>query len=178
MPLKGDPKGVLKRLLEQHQKAILERWNSRILDSYPADTANFLKRERDQFANPVGHAITSGTEALYSGLLEEAEAGTFETILSDFIKIRAVQEFSPSQAIVFVLMLKNAARDVLSDDINKEEIYQEWLNFESKIDNLALLAFDIYMECREKIFTIRIKELQKQATDWVALRKQRKENKG
>jgi hypothetical protein len=32
----------------------------------------------------------------------------------------------------------------------------EWLKFQSRIDDLALQAFDIYLECREKICEIRI----------------------
>jgi hypothetical protein len=32
----------------------------------------------------------------------------------------------------------------------------EWLKFQSRIDDLALQAFDIYMECREKICDIRV----------------------
>ena len=34
----------------------------------------------------------------------------------------------------------------------------EWLKFQSQIDDLALQAFDIYMECRDKICEIRINQ--------------------
>jgi hypothetical protein len=34
----------------------------------------------------------------------------------------------------------------------------EWLKFQSRIDDLALQAFDIYMDCREKICEIRINQ--------------------
>ena len=34
----------------------------------------------------------------------------------------------------------------------------EWLAFQSNIDDLALQAFDTYMKCREKICDIRINQ--------------------
>jgi hypothetical protein len=34
----------------------------------------------------------------------------------------------------------------------------EWMKFQSKIDELALFAFDIYMDCREKICEIRVNQ--------------------
>jgi hypothetical protein len=54
--------------------------------------------------------------------------------------------------------LRKAITEELGSKIEKEQIIREWLNFESKIDELASLAFDIYMKCREKIYELRVSE--------------------
>ena len=52
--------------------------------------------------------------------------------------------------------MKRAIGETLKNEICKESVMNEWMKFQSRIDDLALQAFDIYMECREKICEIRI----------------------
>jgi hypothetical protein len=56
----------------------------------------------------------------------------------------------------FVFLLKRAIGETLKNEICKESVMEEWLKFQSRIDDLALQAFDIYMDCREKICEIRV----------------------
>jgi hypothetical protein len=79
--------------------------------------------------------------------------------LDRIIRIRAIEEFLPSQAIGFTLLLKKAVREMLFNESTDRADFKELSEFESRIDKLALLAFDIYIACREKIFNIRINEL-------------------
>jgi hypothetical protein len=78
--------------------------------------------------------------------------------LDAIIRIRAVQNFTPSQAIAFVLSLKKVLRENLTKELRDSRIASELVTFETKIDRLCLMAFDIYMQCREKIFQIRANE--------------------
>ena len=50
-------------LLENKQK-LLQRWFDDLLESYPPETARMLKKESNQFANPVGHAALTGMDGL------------------------------------------------------------------------------------------------------------------
>jgi len=52
--------------------------------------------------------------------------------------------------------LKRAIGEKLKNEICKESIMDEWMKFQSRIDDRALQAFDIYMDCREKICEIRV----------------------
>jgi hypothetical protein len=79
--------------------------------------------------------------------------------LNDIIRIKAVQDFTPSQAVSFLPLLKKVVRDELGSDIQRQHFSEELAAFESQIDNLALLSFDIYMKCREKIFELRVNEI-------------------
>jgi hypothetical protein len=75
------------------------------------------------------------------------------------IRIRAVQDFLPSKAIGFVFLLKRVIQEELGREVRERGLGEELLDFERQIDDLALLAFDVYMQCREKIFEVRIREV-------------------
>jgi hypothetical protein len=151
-----DERVVFKNLLLQNQKAILERWLHLILETYPADTSALFKKEKDQFINPVGSTISREIETLFEELLQDMNSDRLSASLSAILKIRSVQDFSPSRAVGFVFLLKKAIQDVLGIRIDEKQILEEWLKFQSKIDKLALQAFDIYMDCREKICEVRV----------------------
>jgi hypothetical protein len=50
-------------------------------------------------------------------------------------------------------------RDVLAFDIQKNQISEELLALEARIDAMALLSFDIYMKCREKLYELRANDV-------------------
>jgi hypothetical protein len=153
---------MLNDLLLQNKHTILERWFSLILGTYPTDLSKLLKKEKDRFVNPAGFTFYSGIEALFEELLRDSDTERLIPPLESIVRIRAVQDFSPSQAVGFVYQLKKAVQDALGTTIDEKSILQEWLKFQSKIDQLALQAFDLYMDCREKIFEIEVDELRTQ----------------
>ena len=150
---------VLERFLSEKRAAILERWLQLILDSYSAQTSGFLKQESDRFVNPIGYTISQEIEALYEELLHGMNSDKLAASLDNIIRIRSVQDFHPSQAIAFTLLLKRAIREELAGEIGEKQVFEELLNFGSRIDKLVLLALDIYMKCREKVYEIRVNEV-------------------
>ncbi|MGZ3494202.1 MAG: RsbRD N-terminal domain-containing protein, partial [Thermodesulfobacteriota bacterium] len=142
----------------QNQKAILKRWFDLILESYPEDTASLMKKEKNQFTNPVGSTISREIEALFKKLCEGGQFKSREASLDSILKIRSVQDFSPSKAVGFIFLLKRVIGETLRDEIAKELIANEWLKFQERIDDLALQAFDSYMDCRDKICEIRVNQ--------------------
>jgi hypothetical protein len=143
-------------LLTQKRPAILAKWLRLIVDTYPAETSRFLRREKDRFANPVGYAISSGIEILYDQVTHEMDAEKVSSSLDGIIRIKAVQDFSPSEAISFLFHLKRLVREELDAEIRENLISREELfAFESNIDSLALLSFDIFLKCREKIYELK-----------------------
>jgi hypothetical protein len=148
----------LENLLSKRKAAIVKKWFNQVVLTYPADAANFLKNQKDPFANPVGRKISKGLEALFDALLQESDDSIVESFLDPIIRIRAVQNFSPSQATAFIFSLKNLIREDVHNEIKDREDMKALLTFESKIDNLGLIAFDIYMKCREKIYQIKSTE--------------------
>jgi len=149
----------IENLLSQKRAAILERWFDVMLETYPIDTSMFLKKQKDRFANPVGYTISQGIEGLFEELLQGMDSGKVSSFLDNIVRVRAVQDFPPSQAMAFIFLLKKVIKEELKSEIRENGLAEELLIFESKIDALALLSFDIYMKCREKIYEIRVKEV-------------------
>ena len=148
----------LKDLLTRNESAILKRWFDLILETYPADTAALMKRDRNQFTNPVGSTFSREIEILFKQLCEGNQNGERRASLDAILKIRSVQDFSPSKAVGFIFLLKRAVRETLKNEICREPALDEWLSFQSRIDDLVLQAFDAYMDCRERICEIRVNQ--------------------
>jgi len=149
---------ALNDLLSRNEGAILKRWFDLILEAYPADTATLMRKDKDQFTNPVGSTLSREIEVLFKKLCKGSQNERCQASLDSILKIRSIQDFSPSQAVGFVFLLKKAIGETLKNEICKESVMDEWLKFQSSIDDLALQAFDAYMECREKICEIRINQ--------------------
>lgn len=152
---------MLEELLSAKRKAILASWRQRIVATYPEQTAKFLDKEKDRFSNPVGFSITSGAEALFEMALgteldEEALAATLDGML----RIRSVQDITPSRAVGFVLALKNVVREELGGEIGGKGILEELFRFEDRVDRMALQAFEVYTKCREDLHSIRLRNMQ------------------
>lgn len=147
---------MLEELLKEHKAAVLKGWRDMIMEGYPEDTAAFLKKQRDPFANPVGHTICRETETLLDLLVHGVDSQRLDESLDNIMKIRAVQDFSPSRAVAFVYLLKRVIRDRFETEIRDKGGYAELLAFEQHIDSLALAAFDCYVRCRELVSTVRV----------------------
>jgi len=149
---------VLENLLLQNKTTILKRWFDLILETYPADTASLMRKEQNPFKNPVGATFSREIETLFKKLCEGVQNGEYQASLDAILKIRSVQDFSPSKAVGFILQLKKAIEETLRSDINREQNIEAWRAFQSRIDALALQAFDTYMRCREKVCEIRVNQ--------------------
>lgn len=150
---------MLRELLEQKKSSIVDRWVESVLGSYPPGSLKFFKSQKDRFANPVGYAISSAAARSFDELIGGNDPGKIREALSEVIKIRAVQAFSPSDATRFVFALKKVVRDEVGEEIYEPKGYEELVDFESGIDVMALVAFDLYMDSREKVFQIRVNEV-------------------
>src|SRR4030042_3948457 len=146
-------------LLSEKKSAIVKKWFDSILNNYPSDASNFLKKQKDGFLNPVGHTIYQSIDGLFDEILHGADFEKVYPYLNDILKIKAVQDFSPSKAVSFIYLLKQVIREELESDIAKNRFSEELKTFESQLDKLALLSFDIYMKHREKIFELRVNEI-------------------
>jgi hypothetical protein len=149
----------LNNLLAQRKTAIIKNWFVLAVETYPPDTASFLKKQKDPFANPVGRTISIGLEALFNELLKEMDYEIITSFLDPIIRIRAIQNFSPAQAVSFIFLLKKATRENIKKEVSEEQLFSELLLFESKIDQLAMIAFNLYMKCKEKIYDLKANEM-------------------
>jgi hypothetical protein len=148
----------LKDLLLEKKSSILKRWFDAIIASYPPDASNFLKSKHNQFANPVGYTFSEVAHGLFEELLKGGDSERYFPYLNDIIRIKAVQDFSPSQSVSFLFLLKKVVRKELRKELQRNQFQDELHSLDSEIDALALLAFDVYMKCREKIYELKTNE--------------------
>ena len=149
----------LQQLLQQRKSAILKRWFDVILSTYPPQTQISLKKSTNRFANPVAHEISRGIEGIFDQLLSGERVEEASPFLDKVIRIRAVQELSPSEALAFMFELKRLVREEVSDSLTDTTFPEDLWSFERQIDALGLLSLDVYMKCREKIFELRVNEV-------------------
>lgn len=148
----------LENILEQKKSVILKKWFDLTAQTYASDTAEFIKNKKDRFSNPVGGTMQSSLKGLLNHLIHGVDRETVIAHLDPIVRIRAVQDFTPSQATAFILFLKQICREVMSKDLRDSKFATEFVEFEFRIDQLCLMAFDIHMQCREKIFRISANE--------------------
>lgn len=147
----------LEKRLEKRKSEILKKWYDRVVDTYPAETALFLKEQKDAFSNPVGKATRDSLHALWSELLKpEMDSEAVRSHLDPIVRIRAVQAmFTPSEAAGFVYFLKDIIREVLGRELDDIDRLKRLLAFERRIDDMGMAAFNIYMKCREAVFQMK-----------------------
>lgn len=151
----------LRSLLQTRKTAIQQRWLDVIIKAYPTDTSGFLKNQKDIFRNPVGHTISQGIDNILELMIDGGGFDEDLPFLDDIIKVRAIQDFTPAQALSFIFSLKTVVREVLEGEIRQNQLYDELSMFEAKIDELVLYAFNNYVKCREKLYELRTDELKR-----------------
>ncbi len=143
--------------LEKRRQAVLDRWIESVINAYPDQTATFLKEQPNRFANPVGASLREGLADIVDGVIAGTEPDDLRPALDLVIRVRAVQEFLPAAAVGFIFDLKTIVRDLVA---NSAEVPEE---FDRYIDRLGLVAFEIYMSCREQLWSIRAEEIRNQS---------------
>lgn len=145
--------------LQRNQKAILKEWFQAVVETYPEETARFLKKERDPFTNPVGSSILEGIEGIFMQILGGLPSDEVLPFLDRIVRVRAVQNFTPAQAVAFMFALKDVVRSQTDKDGLTAQYAADLVGFERTVDRAALMAFNIYMECREKLYQLRVDEI-------------------
>jgi hypothetical protein len=147
----------LAEAFRNHREKIVKNWVEYTLSTYGSST--FFIKERDKFANPVGGNMREALDNLFVLLSRGAEKDEYTRWLEQIISIRSVQEFTPSQAIAPLNGVKHITREVLGKDKERKHFIDELYDFEFAVDLLLLSAFDIYMQYRERLYTVRINEI-------------------
>ncbi len=137
---------------------LVERWTKLSLQTYPSESARFYSKEKNQFANPVGHAMNIGLAEIFDAMLAGLNVQEISPILDSMVRIRAVQGFIPSKSLAFLLFIKKIIRDELGSDIHANGLEKQLVAFEERIDGVLLIAFDIYTQCRLTLTEIKSTE--------------------
>lgn len=134
----------------QTKEAIAEQWLERVLRTYPSQTARFLTAADDPFRNPVGHTLKQALGILLDELFLAMDGARVTAALDSIVQIRAVADSTPGHALEFLFQLKGILRDHVPEaDLDL---------LSSRIDEMALAAFDLYVKYREKTYEAKANE--------------------
>ncbi len=161
----------LRETLAAKKGAIVTEWLTRTLRTYPEQTCRFLSQEKDPFRNPVGHVLAEALPALFDQAVQGPDAALLPRLLDPVVRMRAVQDFSAAQAVAFLFLLKQVIREALhsppqpplspgggADNGEGVAPGESLAALDARIDQMALLAFDLFMRCREQLYEIRARE--------------------
>ena len=130
--------------------AIATEWLGRVLRTYPSPTAAFLAEEKDPFRNPIGHTLRQGLAILVEELLRGMDAERVRAALDSIVQLRAVEDRPAGRSLEFLFQLKPILR--------AHAAAGELELLDARIDEMALLAFDLYLQYRERTFEARANE--------------------
>jgi hypothetical protein len=170
----------LMKALTARKSAILGEWLARTIQAYPEHSARFLLHDKDPFRNPVGSTLKAAFPVLLDALLDGTDLAAVGPALDGVVRIRAVQDFTASQAVAFLFLLKPLLREALSrpphpplspraggEDAPPRgypvpgggvAAVEVLAAVEGRIDQMALHAFDLFMRCREQVYEIKANE--------------------
>ncbi len=140
--------------LSQKKNTIVKKWVEAIVDRYPRDAGKLFIDVKDQFANPFGHTLKTELPVIFDELIEPENPEVLTRSLESIIRIRAVQDHSPSEAAGFLFLIKDIVRN--EKDLPKD--FTKILEFETRIDRAVAGCFDIYMQMKLKIYEIKANE--------------------
>lgn len=150
-------------LFRSHKQEVARLWAEAVYSTYPFETTGFLRTKQNAFGNPVAHMTKEAAEAVYDAVAgEDIDMETVKNALERFVKLRAVQQYLPSQGLGVFYLMKPILRQRLLPLLTAQGELEAYLEAESRVDSLTLLAFDIYVAARETLAESRIKEIRNQ----------------
>lgn len=145
--------------IQKTKDEAIARWLKAVYSLYPLESSGFLRTNQEEFANPVGHTTTKAAQALLSAVLGENIAEeTVQEALHNLLRVRSVQALSPAAATGILFLMKPILRELYLVDLLAQSNLHAYLDMESRIDSLSLMAFDLYTANKEQIFAERLKE--------------------
>ena len=140
--------------LAAQRRTVLDRWFDAIVETYPGLSSVFLHKKHP-FGNPVGAGIAAALDGIYGELLAPCLGDGVAAKVEGVMRIRSVQDFTPAQAAAVFFLLKPVVHGVCAADLSAGGL-ADYLVLESRIDALALMAFEAHSRFREQIFEMRI----------------------
>lgn len=107
----------------------------------------------------------SPTQLLPSASASFAEASlspAAHEALTHFMRLRAVQDMPAHEAVGAIYLLKPVLRDLFLTEALTTGNLAAYLDMESRVDSLALLAFTLYVADRETLYAQRVDDMRRE----------------
>jgi hypothetical protein len=112
-----------------------------------------------RFRNPAAHRLGETMAVLVEQLLGPMDPAVVMPALVRLGQVRAVHDARPSRALAIVFRV----RAILEDERRHGDDDGAIARAEARVDELALLAFDAYVDARERLHRAQVNELCRRA---------------
>jgi hypothetical protein len=151
----------LESLLIQKKEALLRRWLRVIFEPCGPGAAMSAPAGCDRFTDPVGYTISNNAAHLLYALIKGDDPEASRGCLEKIIRIRAVQDLTQSQAVGFMPGLKTVIRSLVMEEVTRYGLMEELNELEQRIDCLVQISDELYVNLKNKIRELAIKEAKK-----------------
>ncbi|MDY0274941.1 MAG: RsbRD N-terminal domain-containing protein [Desulfomicrobium sp.] len=149
----------LENFFADHHKYLCSQWTEAIIKTYPEEGGKFFSSTSSQFSNPVGHTFRSNIERIVLAVAKGTDVAACTQDLDEILRIRAVQGFSPAVALGFIPALRNIVSQHIIEKCPAETHVALLGDLNILVDQLVLLGFDLYMQCRELLWRQKANQL-------------------
>lgn len=149
------------KVIQDKQQSILSRWIPAALGNVNQNEQFKVHREQDRFSDPLGYAIASNTQAILQWLCSDDPDMNLSKPLEDICRIKAVQDSRPSESLRFIFNLKTVIRESLAEECDVSQYAEDLYRIDQRIDEMALLAFDLFSACRNQIYKLQAEEIKR-----------------
>ena len=141
------------KLIQENREKILDRWIEKGLSIFS---------EKIGRSTPIGESLSEGLSIMLDGIEENSKS--FMAAVNQIARILAVQPLPPSKALSLFLELKTILYETAPKESKNNALRQSDRDaFQTRIEQITLVAFDCYMENREKIYQLKVEESKRQA---------------
>ena len=152
----------LVELIKAKRDTVLTAWANKVYATYPFDTAGFLRSSSNQFSNPVGARTVFLGELLLDSLCgDQVSIEALTEGMEEFIRIRAVQDFTPEQALAVLYLLKECIAELFKAEIVGDRLWPELWELSAQLDGAVLLGFGAYIRSRESMWGLRLEDFKR-----------------
>jgi hypothetical protein len=140
---------------------ILDDWLKHLMLHYDYNKLDYLEKEKDPFLNPVKYIFTSALESIFAYIFDGEELEAVYQNIEKLIKLLALNGPKASEALGPFVFFKHYINALFMSSFSLEEKMEEYNEIMNIFDNLLLKIFDMYVQCREKIYEVRINEIKR-----------------
>ncbi|MCP4295716.1 MAG: hypothetical protein GY786_08935 [Proteobacteria bacterium] len=147
--------------IQQEKPEILRDWYETVINSFPQKSRRIITLNEDRFANPMGYTLYEGMQQILETIVSRSSIVDLDEVLGKIIRVKAIQDKQPNDGLEFLFDLKNIIRqygNAFSENFTENRALFE---IEDLIDSIILKAHLIFVESREKISELKVREVEK-----------------
>lgn len=160
-------------IISARRDAAIQKWTEAVFAMYPFETTGFIRTQRDQFANPVGHATRAAGEQIYDAVTgRDVDMEKSARLCGGTDPYpRGARTSSPNRLSACCTCTSPCFVNCSLRTCWPPGDVQGFLDMGDRLDTLCLMAFNLYLADREQVYAERVAQQRREASQirrWAA----------